>query len=74
MQVGRRIISVQSPDFSVFEIFQEFLILDVAHIPSPDYLGAVDGSFVPDPLSIYIVMRPVADEDELLAGCRAQLA
>ena len=62
-QLGRDGVAIYSPDIAVFEMVKQFLILRIAHVAGPHYLGAIDLRIVPNPLPIDVVALPVVDEN-----------
>ena len=61
------------PRGAVGVILAEFVVLRGSQIAGLDYAGSVDIGIVVDPL-VEGVLRVVADEDELLAGCVGQFS
>src|SRR5215469_3280117 len=69
-----RIVPFDSPELAILKVFQQFTILNFAHITRPHDLGRIDGCSVPIPFTIEILIRSVTHEHKLLSGPPFQLA
>src|ERR1019366_3079153 len=66
-------VRVYGPNFSVVEILQQGLQIDSGDFASPDNFCMVDVGRVVYPLSMHVVRRGIANNNELFSGYGLQL-
>ena len=64
-QPKRSLIRLQEPLLPISEIGEQLSILRRTHISRPDYLGAIDISFVDNPVLMHARVFSPPDNDEV---------
>src|SRR2546423_8046722 len=65
---GWRVISVEEPYSSAWEIAQQLLIFIVSHVARPDDFGLVNVGGVINPFPVDIMMWAITHDDQVLTG------
>lgn len=65
---------MQFPRLAIFEVVEQFAVLRVSHVASPDHFCSVDASAIPNPFSMQIVITAITHDNELSSGHCLQLA
>jgi hypothetical protein len=69
LQPNRLAVGLDEPGLAVSVVVEQAGVLGFAHVPGPDHAGVIDVRPVVDPLHLLagIILRPVANDDQMLA-------
>ncbi len=59
------VADIKKPNFSIFEIFDQFPIFNRIHRPRPNNIGSIDVRLVVNPFLIWVVIRSVSYNDKM---------